>query len=257
MSSLEIPFLPKGRLPHSEESTRDEDTVDSAADTFSIHKHGRRQGRLDSAAARAITILLALWGLGSLPIQLFHLIRPPAASHDVYRPETLTPDLNLCDCGRTIDEAIARKCVYDSLATAWLPPHCRDDALTAEFDRSGPGSDGSWPYYADANGTIPIGKAQIALLGDGQRSFWSLREWHIAHCLFYWEKLVRMRETGAVMERRFDTANHARHCRRLVMNPSMFHKQLVEVPVMMSSGTEEVMNGHEHEHGHREEIEGR
>ncbi|KAL4742411.1 hypothetical protein BDV11DRAFT_180805 [Aspergillus similis] len=254
MSFMEIPFLAKGRPPHSPDITHDEESVDTAPDPSSIYKHGRRQGRFFSAASRTVTILLALWGLGSLPIQLSRLIRPLAPAPDVYRPETLAPDLNLCDCGRTIDEALARKCVYDSLATAWLPPHCRDDALTAEFDRSGPGSDGSWLYYADANGTIPIGKAQIALLGDGQRSFWSLREWHIAHCLFYWEKFVRMRETGVVMERRFDTVNHVRHCRRLIMNPSMFHKQLVEVPVMMSSGIEEVENEHDHGH-HRREFE--
>ncbi|KAL4908814.1 hypothetical protein BDW74DRAFT_145369 [Aspergillus multicolor] len=261
MNSVEIPFLAKDRPPHSEEFIRDEENVDAAPAPSSVFEHGRRQGRLLSAAARIMTIVLALWGLGSIPIQLSHLIRPLPPSPDVYRPQTLPTDLNLCDCGSTIDEAMARKCVYDSLATAWLPPHCRDDALTAEFDRSGPEPDGSWPYFADANGTIPIGKAQIALLGDGQRTFWSLRDWHIAHCLFYWEKFIRMRETGAVMERRFDTVNHARHCRRLVMNPSLFHKQLVEVPVMMSSGIEEVAGEHEHEHqhedgNHRREFEG-
>ncbi|RAL14254.1 uncharacterized protein BO97DRAFT_340758, partial [Aspergillus homomorphus CBS 101889] len=205
-------------------------------------------------ATRMITIALAFWGLVSLGMQPSHSLKPRPPAPDVYRPETLEADLNLCDCGRSIDEAMRRKCVYDSLATAWLPPHCRDDALTVEFDRSGPSPDGSWPYYADANGTIPINKAQIALLGDGERSFWSLRDWHIAHCLFYWEKFIRMRETGVVMERRFDTVNHARHCRRLILNPLSFHKQLVEVPVMMSSGLEEMGQG-EHEHTRHHPVE--
>ncbi|OQE26035.1 hypothetical protein PENFLA_c007G08929 [Penicillium flavigenum] len=108
--------------------------------------------------------------------------------------------MNLCDCGRNVEEALSKHCVYDSLATAWLPPHCRDDELTAEFDQSGPSPDGSWPYYADANGTIPIEKAEVALL------------------------------------------------ERLVMNPKKFHKQLLEVPVMMNSGINEVEGGHKHEH---------
>ncbi|KAL4939786.1 hypothetical protein BDV06DRAFT_213998 [Aspergillus oleicola] len=213
-----------------------------------IYEPDRRHGRRLIAARQIVTFILALWGLGSLIFQLSHLINPAALPLDVYHPETLPPSLNLCDCGNSIDEAIARQCVYDSLATAWLPPHCRDDALTAEFDQSGPGSDGSWPYYADANGTVPLGKADIALLGDGERSFWGLREWHIAHCMFYWEKYIRMRETSVVMERRFDTVNHARHCRRLVMNPSVFHRQLVEVPVMMSSGIDQVAHDHDHDH---------
>lgn len=70
--------------------------------------------------------------------------------------------------------------------------------------------------------------------------------------MFYWEKFIRMRDTGVVMERRFDRFAHARHCRRLVINLIMFHKRLVEVPVTMNSRIVKNKDGHEHEHQHEQ-----
>ncbi|KAJ5876484.1 uncharacterized protein N7529_002068 [Penicillium soppii] len=250
MDLMEMPFLPKGRPP-SANIIRDEECI-KPTEQLPLYHSDRRHSRCLSAATRITTVLLASWGFMSICLQAFHLIGLPSPKPDVYRPETLGSTMNLCDCGSSVQEALSEQCVYDSLATAWLAPHCRDDELTAEFDRSGPNSDGSGPYYADANGTTPIGKAQVALLGDSKSSFWSLRDWHIAYCMFYGEKYIRMREMGVVMERRFGSVAHARHCRRLIMIPTMFHKQLLEVPVMISSGINEVEDGHEHEHHHEQ-----
>ncbi|MCJ1394406.1 hypothetical protein MMC18_007284 [Xylographa bjoerkii] len=228
--SSKTPFLSKG-TPRSSCSI-DEERLDDSS--FSSGQHQRMHYYLSlTTIARASAALLATWGLISLCLQLFSLLYP--AVPDVYRPSTLPVDRNLCDCGTTIADALVRNCVYDSLAAAWLPPYCRDDELTADFDRSGPGSDGAWPYFADANGTVVIHKSQIAALGEGERVFYSSRDWHIAHCLFYWEKLIRMRDTGAVMERRFDRVAHARHCRRLAMNKMPEHTLLIDVPVMMNA----------------------
>ena len=200
------------------------------------HHNRSRPGRILASTARSMSLALAAWGLISLSIQTKqHLY--PTLTPDVYRPATLKPPtLNLCDCGPTIRTALSKHCIYDSLATAWLPPHCRDDELTAEFDRAGPGPGGAWSYFADENGTVALDRAQVAALGEVGRSFWARRDWHVAHCLFYWEKYVRMRWTGVVMERRFDRAAHVRHCRRLVLNPRPDWEGLVEVPVVMSSG---------------------
>lgn len=44
-----------------------------------------------------------------------------------------------CDCGNSVAEAISRRCKFDALSMAWLPEHCRDDELTAEFDTTGKG----------------------------------------------------------------------------------------------------------------------
>jgi hypothetical protein len=44
-----------------------------------------------------------------------------------------------CVCGETTEEAISLGCKFDSLSMAWLPDHCRDDELTAEFETTGKG----------------------------------------------------------------------------------------------------------------------
>jgi hypothetical protein len=48
------------------------------------------------------------------------------------------------NCGDLIGIAVARNCVYDALTATWLPSECGDDELTAEFNRSGLGVDGTW-----------------------------------------------------------------------------------------------------------------
>jgi hypothetical protein len=239
MESSRTPFLSREesyKSDNGDEGSQAEDNTD-----LLISRHSNRTRRFLFVAIRFSTIFLAIWGLISLSIQLIQKFQPnflPAKcspAPDVYRPNTLEPNLNLCDCGSTISEALSRGCIYDSLATAWLPPYCRDDELTAEFDRAGPNIDGAWPYFADKNGQIPINKSQIAALGPTEGLFWSTRDWHVAHCFFYWQKYIRMRDTGAVMERRFDMIQHAQHCGRLAMNKMPNHTLLIEVPVMMNS----------------------
>jgi hypothetical protein len=185
-----------------------------------------------------LVYILAGWGVTSIFIRIgssWSTSQQTPDLYDVYRPKTLPPGLNLCDCGATIKEALSRSCIYDALATAWLPPTCRDDELTAEFERAGPGPDGAWEYFLDENGTVPLSKPQIAALGETGGAFWAARDWHIAHCVFYWQKLVRMRDTGAIMEARFDTLEHAKHCGQLILKPVPDHLLLLEVPVMMNS----------------------
>lgn len=146
-----------------------------------------------------------------------------------------THDLDFCDCGSSVEEALAKDCVFDTLAAAWLPPYCRDADLTAAFEHVGPNANGSWPYFADEAGTVPLGIAALALLGESPGgTFWALREWHIAHCLYYWQKLVREKETGVVMERRFNSIHHVEHCTRLIMNKVPEGRILLEVGVKMN-----------------------
>ena len=271
-------------------STTDVDLED-AIDTAS-HKNPRPHRRPPPSFLRRVLFrsfpdlilyLFALWGFLSLIFQLAQLLLPitpifpsyhiqtttpgakPSTSSsttttkdmDVYRPSTYpSPTYDLCSCGSSTHEAASLNCVYDTMAAAWLPPHCRDPELTSLFDHSGPGDGGSWHYYADKNGTTRISAHQISLLADkpkGENVFWATREWHLAHCLFYWQKLVRMRDTGAVMERRFDGWAHAKHCYGLLMKRDAPPREtLLEVDVRLSSGFEMGMGeGHEgHEGGH-------
>ncbi|KAK9777260.1 hypothetical protein AB5N19_02294 [Seiridium cardinale] len=199
-----------------------------------------------STAVHIILYLLAAWGFISLWLQIFLSVFPrsakneststfPTISLDVYHPETLPDGMTLCDCGSDTQEALSRSCVYDTLATAWLPPYCRDAELTVQFDQSGDGPDGSWSYFADSEGTQPLAVSELGGLGDTGVRFWASRRWHRAHCLFYWQKLYRMRETGLVMEERFHRWSHVQHCTRLMLNPAIDLDVLVDVPVTMNS----------------------
>ncbi|KAK0616153.1 hypothetical protein B0T14DRAFT_522637 [Immersiella caudata] len=180
-----------------------------------------------------ITFPLAIWGLIAIFLHL-----PSNASYDVYRPATLPLGFASCYCGTTEAEALSLNCAYDALATAWLPPHCRDEALTDHFNRAGPGPDGAWSYFGDENGTIPLSLSTVASLGPINGTFWAHRTWHLVHCVYYWMKYWRMRETGAVMEERFDNMAHLQHCSKLLLKPPPERDFLIEVPVLMVSSIE-------------------
>lgn len=39
-----------------------------------------------------------------------------------------------CDCGGSIEEAVYLSCKSGTLLASWLPPQCREDQLTVEFE---------------------------------------------------------------------------------------------------------------------------
>ena len=226
-------------------SDRSESSIDLHDVEFTTKrwKRNRRAWQPLWIVVRLVVALLACWGVLSLFIEIFQPDRsqpwlsfmPQPRPPNPYYPETLRPGLNTCDCGKTIKEALSRNCLYDSLAAAWLPPYCRDEELTAEFEVSGPGPEGQWNYYADEAGTIPMTMSEMAELGETGGTFWALRDWHIAHCLFYWQKYTRMRETGVIMEQRFDHIAHVQHCQHMALKPKPVPSYLVEVNVVMNS----------------------
>lgn len=201
----------------------------------------RPHERLLSATFRIAVLFFAIVGVLATLLTIVHAASPswrPFRQSDVYRPETLKPGLNACLCGNTAEEALSLGCIYDSLATTWLPKECRDDELTDRFDRAGPG--GHWDYYLDENGTIPIAsKSEIAALGPKGGSFWASRDWHIAHCAYYWQKYKRMGQTGTIMEERFDSLHHVEHCGTLILKEKPGYFFLIEVPVRMNGSFDE------------------
>ncbi|BCR93431.1 uncharacterized protein AKAW2_10477A [Aspergillus luchuensis] len=156
---------------------------------------------------------LAIWGLISLAHTLILSIIPT---------NTHPPTPNTCHCGNSTTEALTLGCKFDSLAAAWLPPHCRDDELTAEFERAGPNPDGSWTYYADDYHTVPMAIEEVAALADNQSARVQMtRDWHVVHCLFYWRKMFRVRDLeGVIVEPSFDHEEHIKHCIGVVLEDS-------------------------------------
>lgn len=121
-----------------------------------------------------------------------------------------------CNCGSSIEVAIRNGCRYDSMSTSWLPPHCRDDELLDEFERSGPLPGGGWPYYADTDGNVTVPFAEVVALAEkdgNNNTVWGIHGWHVAHCVFYWRKEQRMRQRGTgLMEKAIANREHIDHC---------------------------------------------
>lgn len=67
-----------------------------------------------------------------------------------------------CYCGNSTAEARTLGCEYDPLSAAWLPAHCRDDDLTAEFMND---KDGPWEYWADHDHQKPLTLLEVGELG--------------------------------------------------------------------------------------------
>ncbi|KAG5980404.1 hypothetical protein E4U55_004071 [Claviceps digitariae] len=123
-----------------------------------------------------------------------------------------------CDCGTTINEAVKLGCKFDTLSASWLPLRCRDDELTAEFDRSGP--DGQWTYWADREQTRSLTIEQVGALAvnpSQQAQVWTTFGWHVTHCSFYWRKEHRMRMRGLQVEGRYNKESHIKHCHMAFM----------------------------------------
>ncbi|KUJ10864.1 uncharacterized protein LY89DRAFT_557517, partial [Mollisia scopiformis] len=117
-----------------------------------------------------------------------------------------------CWCGTSDAEAIAMGCKYDHLAVDWLPPHCIDEELTAEFDRAGPGPLGAWDYYADRNGTVRLSDTIIDQYAMAATNYYTTVEWHMAHCIYVWRKQFRTKFTGKIVEPWNDKEEHIMHC---------------------------------------------
>ena len=102
------------------------------------------------------------------------------------------------------------------LSAAWLPPHCIDHELSADFERSGPGPNGEWTYYNGSSAddyTVEISVEGIELGSDDPDSrFYANWDWHVLHCMFYWKKMWRANMTGTTLEGRYDNEGHINHC---------------------------------------------
>lgn len=198
-SSSSEPFIPKGDGHESSElKTSDEEDAQ-----FFISR-ARPNTRLR-------IILLCIFKIAIIALAVYGLVTLGISTTARIQKAAMPP----CNCGTSIAEALTLDCKYDSLSTSWLPPHCRDDGLTNLFEKSGPGPNGEWNYYASNRNTSRIFTleelAQLAEKPDSERVAWATVEWHNSHCFFTLLKQargkVKMQYTG------FPSATaHAEHC---------------------------------------------
>jgi hypothetical protein len=175
----------------------------------------------------AVIYALALWGLFNIISQAVHDL-PKVAHREHHHHEhshqehlaSLAEMPRSCACGHSTAEAISLGCVYDSLSPAWMQPHCQDAELTAEFETLGDGPNGTWIYYSDRNHTQELSMPEVmAMADDADARFHVTWEWHVVHCYMYWIKQFRAPTTGIVVEARYDSEDHIRHCARVFQNP--------------------------------------
>jgi hypothetical protein len=144
-------------LAQDESWKKNETSLRDIHDEEAITTTRKRQKRYLIFAKTIIVYVLALWGLFSLFHHGFQMTIHQTVNEDHHHHHetvnqghkhglsTFKPPSS-CRCGESVAEALSLGCKYDSLAVAWLPPHCRDDELTAEFEAQGTGPNGSWTY---------------------------------------------------------------------------------------------------------------
>ncbi|KAE8381326.1 hypothetical protein BDV26DRAFT_278892 [Aspergillus bertholletiae] len=162
-----------------------------------------------------------------------------------------------CNCGETIEEAIANNCKYDSIAAAWLPPACRNDELLEQFERSGPNSDGSWMYYADRNKTRVLSLEEVSQLPKTGSHFFTTHQWHLVHCAYYWKKMFLAAETGTVIEARYNNLAHINHCEMMFLKRDTLDTIVTEAGVSLHSDRMVVAKKHGHEEHKHDGSDGR
>ncbi|OHF01680.1 hypothetical protein CORC01_02871 [Colletotrichum orchidophilum] len=211
-------------------------------------------GQVVSFAGRLLIVSFAAYGL-------YSLLTSPS-------PSTLQPRGMSCNCGETIEEARANDCVYDSLAAAWLPPHCRSPELTAEFESLGPNEPdaigNTWGYWHDKNKTNPMTLEEVSQLPEAARHgqyarFFATHEWHLVHCVFYWRKMWEAArcargDVGAfcgkdgvlVIEKRYDTLMHINHCLTMFLMRDPLNHIAAEAGVALHSDELHIAKPHKH-----------
>ncbi|GIC88158.1 uncharacterized protein Aud_004549 [Aspergillus udagawae] len=155
-----------------------------------------------------------------------------------------------CNCGDTIQEARNNNCRYDSFAAAWLPPACRNDELLEQFERAGPNTDGSWPYYADKNGTKVLSLEQVSMLPEMGGHFFATHQWHLVHCAYYWKKMFLASKTGTVIEHRYNNLAHINHCEMMFLKRDPLDKIVTEAGVSLHSDRIVIAKSHAHGSDH-------
>jgi hypothetical protein len=150
--------------------------------------------------------LLALWGLIDLSRRMIQVVSEAA----------IYSDKSDCYCGTSLAEAEQLGCVFDQMASAWMPPQCHDERLSSQFDHSGPLDGGRWSYYTDKNGAQELSVQELAELGGKLTHYYTTLQWHLVHCNFIWRmQYLAWTEGSLVVGDRDDTMHHITHCGNL------------------------------------------
>lgn len=126
----------------------------------------------------------------------------PATDPDA---DILSP-ANIQDCGYTADEARAKGCVFDVMMQLWTPKDCYDGLLSDRFLEVG-----NWTWYADP-GAEKVFTLEEMRKGEHD-AVYVAQSYHITHCIYAWEKLVRAMRNQDPLIMELISYDHVIHCR--------------------------------------------
>ncbi|KAJ9610821.1 hypothetical protein H2200_005598 [Cladophialophora chaetospira] len=117
-----------------------------------------------------------------------------------------TPEVPIQDCGHTPDEARANGCIFDVMMQLWTPAACFDEVLSNRFLDVG-----NWTWYADP-GAEKVFTLEEMRKGEHD-AVYVAQDYHITHCIYAWEKLVRAMRNQEPLITELISYDHVIHCR--------------------------------------------
>jgi hypothetical protein len=119
--------------------------------------------------------------------------------------DILTPSI-IQDCGYSPQQARERGCVFDVMMQLWTPKDCFDSSLSERFLEVG-----NWTWYADP-GAEHVFTLEEMRKGEHD-AVYVAQDYHITHCIYAWERLVRAMRTRAPVITELISYDHVIHCR--------------------------------------------
>jgi hypothetical protein len=111
-------------------------------------------------------------------------------------------------CGNSTREARELGCVYDPLATHWVPEPCFDKDTLEDWKLE----IGDWRGYNDTQGTQVLTLEEMSERVSPQ-AYFNLGRGHVIHCLYIWRRQhLASQRGGFYSEQRALTYHHTLHC---------------------------------------------
>ncbi|KIV79957.1 hypothetical protein PV11_07496 [Exophiala sideris] len=115
-------------------------------------------------------------------------------------------DDEIQSCGYNAEEARAKGCVFDVMMQLWTPADCYDQVLSDRFL-----AEGNWTWYADSGGEKTW---TLEEMRKGEHdAVYVAQEYHVTHCIYAWEKLVRAMRNQEPLITELISYDHVIHCR--------------------------------------------
>jgi len=121
----------------------------------------------------------------------------------------------ILDCGYSPEEAREKGCVYDVMMQDWVPEPCYDGALTERYL-----AEGNYTWYADFEGNV---MSDEEMRKGEHHEAWMTGNYHKAHCIFAWEKLIRAMRHNRPLSQELVSYDHVLHCRHQTLGEEEHH----------------------------------